>query len=297
MNEVSEAVAHWLEQKRRRDRIATAVIAGLALGGGTVVFLLTSFVIYGVLSLVSGALLRWDLLLGLIALVLSAGIFVRCGNSRPDERQLGLDPMGVWILRDLYSFGPRLMREGMRQVRCYALLGELNLVACARALAYLAVHESAVSAQELLRQCGPITWARLREQLGLVDGVLFLGDDADRVCLMEPVRVRLRHMLQQEPAGGRRPEASRRPEPAPQTTPLNEPEKLGAYEILGLSASATAEEIKAAYRKRVKACHPDLFAGMDAPAQALAERWTKALNAAYLTLNPRQRGSAPTNRR
>jgi len=47
-------------------------------------------------------------------------------------------------------------------------------------------------------------------------------------------------------------------------------------------------EIKTAYRKRMKECHPDLFAGMDQQAQALAERWTKALNAAYATLNPRQ---------
>jgi len=46
-------------------------------------------------------------------------------------------------------------------------------------------------------------------------------------------------------------------------------------------------EIKRAYRKRVKECHLDLFAGMDQQAKALAERWTKALNAAYATLNPR----------
>jgi curved DNA-binding protein CbpA len=70
--------------------------------------------------------------------------------------------------------------------------------------------------------------------------------------------------------------------------PVNEPEKLGAYEILGLSATASLAEIKAAYRKRVKECHPDLFAGMDQPAKALAERWTKALNAAYAGLKSRR---------
>jgi hypothetical protein len=37
----------------------------------------------------------------------------------------------------------------------------------------------------------------------------------------------------------------------------------------------------------VKECHPDLFAGMDEQARALAERWTKALNAAYASLKPR----------
>src|SRR5262249_53228446 len=96
-------------------------------------------------------------------------------------------------------------------------------------------------------------------------------------------------------------EAARpRPESAPDAVPVNEPEKLSAYEILGLSPSASLAEIKTAYRKRVRACHPDLFAGTDEQARALAERWTKALNAAYATLNPRQRGARPgqaSNRR
>ena len=52
---------------------------------------------------------------------------------------------------------------------------------------------------------------------------------------------------------------------------------------------ASLVEIKAAYRKRIKECHPDLFAGMDQRAMALAERWTRALNAAYSKLNPRNR--------
>jgi DnaJ like chaperone protein len=76
--------------------------------------------------------------------------------------------------------------------------------------------------------------------------------------------------------------------------PVTEPEKLSAYEILGLSPSASAAEIKRAYRKRVKECHPDLFAGMDEQARALAERWTKALNAAYATLKPRHLDARPS---
>jgi curved DNA-binding protein CbpA len=73
--------------------------------------------------------------------------------------------------------------------------------------------------------------------------------------------------------------------------PVNEPEKLSAYEILGLSASASRVDIKAAYRKRIKECHPDLFAGMDQQAQVLAERWTKALNAAYAKLKNEKGGA------
>jgi DnaJ-domain-containing protein 1 len=108
------------------------------------------------------------------------------------------------------------------------------------------------------------------------------------VTLMDPFRMRLRWMLEGDQRAWKRREPTRPgPEPTPQALPVNEPEKLSAYEILGLSPSASVLEIKTAYRKRVKECHPDLFAGMDQQAKVLAERWTKALNAAYATLNPR----------
>ncbi|HWX20114.1 MAG TPA: J domain-containing protein [Candidatus Binatia bacterium] len=288
MNEVSQAIARWLEQKRRTERASAAVISVLALGSGAAVFLLTALLIYSVLAIVFGAFIHAVPWLGLVALGLTAGIFVRSMKGRQDERQLGLDPMGYWILKDICSVGPRLVLEGLRQVRCCGQLGELNVAACARALAYLAAQNAAVTWQELTQHCPQLPWPRLREQLSLLDGVLFLGEEAERVTLMDPFRLRLRWMLEQEPA---RP----RPEPAPQAVPVNEPETLSAYEILGLSPSASVVEIKTAYRKRIKECHPDLFAGMDQQAKALAERWTKALNAAYATLNPRHGGAGPSS--
>ena len=160
--------------------------------------------------------------------------------------------------------------------------------ACARALAYLAGQNAAVTWQDLMGHCPQLPWPRLRDQLSLLGGVLFLGEDEARLTLMDPFRLRLRWMLEQEPA-------RTRPEPTPQAVPVNEPETLSAYEILGLSPSASVVEIKTAYRKRVKECHPDLFAGMDQQAKALAERWTKALNAAYATLNPRHGGARPNS--
>ena len=297
MNGVSEAIIRWLEQKRRSDRTLTAVLSLLALSGGAAVFLLISFLVYGVLFVVSGAFSRSVPWLVPVSLGLTAGFFVRCIKGCQGERQLALDPMGWWILKDLGSFGPRLILEGVRQLRCFEQLGELNVTACAQALGYLAEQDAAVSWEQLMRHCPQLSWPRLREQLVLLDGVLFLGDPADRVTLMDPLRVRLRWMLHREQRTAYGPEPARpRPEPAPPAAPVNDPEKLSAYEILGLSASASAAQIKAAYRKRVKECHPDLFAGMDQQSKALAERWTKALNAAYATLNPRRRGAETGSR-
>ena len=273
----------------------------LALSSGVAVFLLTSLLIYTVLSIICGAFFDSAFWPGLAALGLTVWFYARILNSSrapAHDLDLDLDPMGFWIIKDIFSVGPRLIFEGLRQVRCCTQLAELNVAACARALAYLARQNAAVTSEDLMQHCPQLSWERLREQLSLLDGVLFLGEDASRVSLMEPFRLRLRSMLEREqPSGGKRQEAARpRPELPPEVVRVNEPEKLSAYEILGVSPSASLVEIKTAYRKRVKACHPDLFAGMDQQAKALAERWTKALNAAYATLNPRQRGPHSSTR-
>jgi hypothetical protein len=297
MNEGSEAIARWLEQKRRTDRAWAAVICVLALGCGTVLFLLTTLLIYTVVRVVSVAHNYSEIISEVVALGLTTWSYARIMKRRRHQLDVELDPMGLWIFKDLYSIGPRLLLEGLHQVRCCAQLGELNVAACARALAYLARKNSAVTRDELMAHCAQVPWERLREQL-LLDGVLFLGEEGSRVTLMEPFRLLWRSMLPQQPTAGQRQEPARpRPEPAPDTVPVNEPEKLGAYEILGLSPSASFVEIRTAYRKRVKACHPDLFAGTNEEARALAERWTKALNAAYATLNPRQREARSTRER
>lgn len=293
MNEGSEAIARWLEQKRRAGRASAAVLSVLALGSGAAVFLLTTFVIYTVLAPVCAAFVHSVYLPGLAALGLTTWLYALILKNRQEELDLRLDPMGFWIIKDICSVGPRLILEGLRQVRRCGQLGELDVAACARALAYLARQNAAISREDLMRHCSQISWESLRVHLLLLDGVLFLGEDAWRVTLMEPFRLGLRAMLGREPHRAEKPQqpAPPKPEPAPEAVPVNEPEKLSAYELLGLSPSASFVEIKAAYRKRVKACHPDLFAGMDAQARALAERWTKALNAAYATLNQRQRAS------
>jgi DnaJ-domain-containing protein 1 len=291
MKEATDVIARWLEQKRRTDRKWAGVISALTLSSGAAVFLLMTLLIYSLLSIVCGAFVRSVPGLGVVAAGLAAAFFARSLKARQDERELRLDPMGLWIIKDIFSFGPRLILEGLRHIRRFGLLGELDVAACARALAFLAAQNTSVTWEELRRHCPQLLSARLREQLALLDGVLFLGEDASRVSLMDPFRLRLRWMLGWEPKAEKGQPAPPRPEPPPRPAPVHEPEKLNAYELLGLSPSASLMEIKTAYRKRVKQCHPDHFANMGPQAQALAERWTKALNAAYATLNPRRRSA------
>src|SRR5271167_2969660 len=105
MNTVSEAIAGWLEQKRGTDRTSAAVISALALVSGAAVFLLTTLLIYTLLSIVCGAFVHSVTWLGLVAFWLTVGVFVRIMKGRQDECELGMDPMGFWILKDICSVG------------------------------------------------------------------------------------------------------------------------------------------------------------------------------------------------
>ena len=79
-------------------------------------------------------------------------------------------------------------------------------------------------------------------------------------------------------AGGAQPGAQRRnaapPPPPRQSGP-------SPYEVLGVSAQASPEEIRRAYQKLVQQYHPDQVEHLGAELREVAERRTKEINAAY----------------
>ncbi len=172
MNEVLGAIARWLEQQRRTDRVSAAMLAVLALGSGLAVFLLTTLLVYTILTLVCGAFAHSVLWLGLASLALTAGFHARTVKGRQNNPDLGSDPTGSWIIKDVCSICPRLILAGLREVRYCGELGEMNVAACARALAYLAAQNAAVDWEELIRHCPQLPSERLREQLSLLNATL-----------------------------------------------------------------------------------------------------------------------------
>ena len=64
------------------------------------------------------------------------------------------------------------------------------------------------------------------------------------------------------------------------------------YTVLGVSRDAGAEQIRKAFRERVRACHPDRVANLDEDLRRLAEEKMVELNEAYAVLrNPARRAA------
>jgi len=57
-----------------------------------------------------------------------------------------------------------------------------------------------------------------------------------------------------------------------------------AYKILEINENSNNEEIKAAYKKKIKEHHPDRLSGLGAELQKLAHQKTQDINAAYIFL-------------
>lgn len=68
-----------------------------------------------------------------------------------------------------------------------------------------------------------------------------------------------------------------------------------AYETLEVEPSASDEEVRTAYQEKVRAYHPDRVASAAVEIQALAEKRTKELNAAYATIRESRSGNLPPN--
>jgi len=57
-----------------------------------------------------------------------------------------------------------------------------------------------------------------------------------------------------------------------------------AYSILGIKSSATNEEIKSAYKQKMKEYHPDRVADLGIELKQLAEQKTQQINNAYVMI-------------
>lgn len=268
----------WLRKTRRRNLLAAALLGSFALAVGACLFALTSWLGWlAVQALLAGVLANWNAALRASLVLTPLLIAVSLVDAaRCDRDDVSLFPL--WALREFLHCGPWAMRDGGKSLWRAARLAQLDVPACAKVLALLAARRNSVSTEELQQRLPELNWTALSSQLRLIEGVLLLRRDNSHIVLTEPLRWRLRGMKLARPAEPLR--VTVEPEPAP----VIEPENLQPHELLGVSPNASLQEIKTAYRTRIKECHPDRFPAMDPTAREQAERWSKLLNAAYRTL-------------
>ena len=226
--------------------------------GGTLLLGLTSYFIF----VITGSVILATLVAGLI--------FADSLRSRRDDMTF----IPTWLLREYISIGPRLILEGWPHVMRARRFARLDLETCTRVLTHLARRSVPTSRKELLILFPDVQWTRLTKDLQLLAGVIFFRPEGLRVILSMPLRLELRGWLSRSQSAGI-------PEPEPPSVSVTGPPKLSPAEILGVLPVASLDQIKTAYRSRIKECHPDRFASIDEYSRSLAEEWTKSLNAAY----------------
>lgn len=270
------AIQTWLSLKQRKTLFSARLYFAMTALAGAAVLLPN----LGIAYLVSKILLLFFLptlpysniwaMLSVVPFVVL--LFKDCISAERDDMAL----IPLWLAREYFHTGPRLVLDGWQNIVRARQCSHIDIESCAKILAFLVSKTTPTAREQLLRVFPDLVWEEIIPQLRLIDGIIVFRD-LNSISLLAPLRLELRRLLAHVPN-------AEIPREEPEAVPVEEPQQLSPREILGVSATASAAEIKTAYRNRVKECHPDRFPNMDEQSRKLAEEWTKALNAAYAEL-------------
>lgn len=193
------------------------------------------------------------------------------------------------LIGDLLLTGPRLLGSGIRALHRAFLLTGADLQMLSDALAILTGRTSPISADELSSRLQCRHSSGILFQLAALDIVLLIREEPPAIVLDPDLRDQLRTSLR----GDSEPEVENNAESEPVTASAND---FATYELFGLTPSASLEELKAAFQKKIKECHPDIFAGRSDDAYGTAEEKARALIDAYKTLLAQYRHKTKENK-
>ena len=188
------------------------------------------------------------------------------------------DPFQTWpkIIFEILLIAPRLLKTALGLFHKSLRLARFDLILGAAILDLLALRGARVSFREITVQFPGLNPAKIFPQFRDLEGVVFLIKEPAGLSLTEELRKEIRALRGPAQAGD--PSWSRpTPEPSDPYTAPQDP----CCRILGIKSTATLIEARAAYRRLMKAHHPDRVAGLGEDLIALAEERSKEINAAY----------------
>jgi hypothetical protein len=203
------------------------------------------------------------------------------GRTQPfifwrESRNILVDDRRIIDFQSFFFFGPACLRFSLVTFRKALRQWRLDVKRCASILEIVARRGHRVSFAELEKAIPDANRFHVFEQLRDIDGIVFLIREPAGISLIEDLRHTLLRLLDEQQKA--RPQFTA-PRPPPEPEPLTELELC--FQMLGLESSAPLAEIKRAYRKKIKECHPDRFTRFGKDWQKLAEEKSKQLNAAY----------------
>jgi DnaJ like chaperone protein len=283
---IQSALQEWLRERARRasrDYFLGGLITLLA---SAVILVATCLFLVFLLLFLPGAP-GLDLAPALAAALAVIGFLFlvnqQVPRTHPAESHLGT------FEADLVLAGPRLAQAALRDFRRSRRLAKLDLAVCSQVLVLLLERGRKVPFIDLARKLPVQEAQRAFSDLEDLDGVVKLHADPAGLSLTADLRWELRHMARVQLETAFEP-FTVPPSPPPIAPPSPE------HALFGLSVTATLDEIKAAYRLRMKQYHPDRYADRGEEWRKWAEEKTKALNAAYEKLLERHESQDPSAR-